>query len=430
MKKFFVFLLVALSVITGVFAAGGKEANEPAKADTAKELVYLNSHGNVWDGEIGEEIFKAFYDKYGIRVRSVAYPFNQYMELVEVKMKSKDSDYDILNVDAPLVASYSIRNYLAPYEDFVDRAHIESSFTRAGVSAATYQGKIMTVPKRESGMVMVYNKDILDRHGIPYPDKNGRMTWEECKALAAQCVEKKNGSTVVWGLVPDQINRAWNVMPIANSNGATWLSEDGFKATGYLDSEKSIEAMKFYQSWFEEGIAPRGLNVNEVRELFDAGSCAFIFGDPVCYARAVQRGLNVGFCRVPAFENGTPAIGCDSWHIGINNYSKHKEEAALFIRFITEEEGADMFLDSQSNLGCCKRRINELIETTNPDTEVYSLLASELDYGVGRPKTPGFNEWADVVDNVIEDIRNGADVKKSLSDGAQKIDGLLKKYSR
>ena len=51
---------------TGVFAAGGKEANEPAKADTAKELVYLNSHGNVWDGEIGEEIFKAFYDKFAL----------------------------------------------------------------------------------------------------------------------------------------------------------------------------------------------------------------------------------------------------------------------------------------------------------------------------------------------------------------------------
>ncbi len=434
MKKFITISLIVLMTAGMLFANGSSESAtvETKPASETKELVYLNSHTDPWDTEVGQEIFDKFYEKYGIKVKSVSYPFDQYMELVEVKMKSKDSDFDVFNVDAPLVASYSVRGYIAPFEDYMSKDELEATFTSTGLNAATYNGKVMTGPKKESGMIMVYNKDILARHGIEFPSETERMTWEECVEIAKQCVEVENGSTVTWGLIPDQVNRAWNVMPIANSLGARWLSDDGFTATGYLNSPESVEAMKFYQSWFNElGISPKGVATNEGRELFDTGRCAFIFGDPVCYARAQQKGLNVGICPVPAFEDGVPAVGSDSWHVAVNAYSKNKEAAALFVRFITCEEGSDIFLDSQSNLGCNKERIETITADDYEGHEVYALLSADLDaYSVGRPKTPGYNEWSDVVDSAIEDIRNGSDVQKTLDAAASKIDGLLVKYSR
>ena len=437
MKRFLA-ILVTLSMTALIFAGGSNEAVSTPETTSSNngeiELVYLNSHADPWDGPVGQEIFDKFYEKYGIKVRSESYPFDQYMELVEVRMQSKASDFDVFNVDSPLVASYSVRGYISPFEDYMPKDELEATFTTTGLNAASYNGKVMTGPKKESGMIMVYNKDILDRHGIPYPseDPSERMTWEELVDIAAQCVETESGNVVTWGLIPDQVNRAWNVMPIANSLGARWLSEDGTTATGYLNSEESIKAMEFYQSWFNElGISPKGVATNEGRELFDTGRCAFIFGDPVCYARAAGKGLNVGICPVPAFEEGVPAVGSDSWHVAVNAYSKNKEAAALFVRFITCEEGSDIFLDSQSNLGCNKARIEVITSDDYEGHEVYKLLSEDLEnYSVGRPKTPGYNEWSDVVDMAIEDIRNGSDVKTSLDQAAARIDGLLARYSR
>lgn len=436
MKKAIGLISILLVLSALLFAGGNSESSQPAVKSSSgeTELVYLNSHADPWDGPVGQEIFDKFYEKYGIKVRSESYPFDQYMELVEVRMQSKASDFDVFNVDAPLVASYSVRGYISPFEEYMSKEDLENTFTSTGLNAASYNGKVMTGPKKESGMIMVYNKDILDRHGIPYPssDPAERMTWEELVDIAAQCVEKENGNVTTWGLIPDQVNRAWNVMPIANSLGARWLSEDGTTATGYLNSEESIEAMKFYQSWFNDlGISPKGVATNEGRELFDTGRCAFIFGDPVCYARAAGKGLNVGIMPVPAFEDGVPAVGSDSWHVAVNAYSKNKEAAALFVRFITCEEGSDIFLDSQSNLGCNKSRIEVITADDYEGHEVYTLLSEDLDaYSVGRPKTPGYNEWSDVVDMAIEDIRNGSDVKTSLDQAASRIDGLLARYSR
>lgn len=182
---------------------------------------------------MGKEIIQKFEESHpGIKVKTESYPFDQMIEMVEVKMKSKLSDFDVLNVDAPLVTSYSVRGYLEPFENYMSRDELDKVFTQTGLNAAAYDGKVMTAPKRESGMIMVYNKDILDENNIPYPayETDKRMTWEECLDICRQVTKVENGSTTCWGIIGDQINRVWNVMPLANSLGAAWLSEDGLTA--------------------------------------------------------------------------------------------------------------------------------------------------------------------------------------------------------
>lgn len=68
--------------------------------------------------------------------------------------------------------------------------------------------------------------------GIPAYDTDKRMTWEECLDICKQVTKVENGTTTCWGIIGDQINRVWNVMPLANSLGAAWLDEDGLTATG------------------------------------------------------------------------------------------------------------------------------------------------------------------------------------------------------
>ena len=232
-----------------------ENSQEKAQGGEPVEIVYLNSHADVWEGDVGKEIIQKFEESHpGIKVKTESYPFDQMIEMVEVKMKSKLSDFDVLNVDAPLVTSYSVRGYLEPFENYMSRDELDKVFTPTGLNAAAYDGKVMTAPKRESGMIMVYNKDILDENNIPYPayETDKRMTWEECLDICRQVTKVENGTTTCWGIIGDQINRVWNVMPLANSLGAAWLSEDGLTATGYLNSEASVKAMTFYQDLFNK----------------------------------------------------------------------------------------------------------------------------------------------------------------------------------
>ena len=181
-----------------------ENSQEKAQGGEPVEIVYLNSHADVWEGDVGKEIIQKFEESHpGIKVKTESYPFDQMIEMVEVKMKSKLSDFDVLNVDAPLVTSYSVRGYLEPFENYMSRDELDKVFTQTGLNAAAYDGKVMTAPKRESGMIMVYNKDILDENNIPYPayETDKRMTWEECLDICRQVTKVENGSTTCWGIL-------------------------------------------------------------------------------------------------------------------------------------------------------------------------------------------------------------------------------------
>ena len=45
--------------------------------------------------------------------------------------------------------------------------------------------------------------------------------------------------------------------------------------------------------------------------------------------------LNYGVALHPYFEGGKVVTGCNSWHIGLWNHSKQKDDAAKFVRYLT-----------------------------------------------------------------------------------------------
>ena len=108
-----------------------ENSQEKAQGGEPVEIVYLNSHADVWEGDVGKEIIQKFEESHpGIKVKTESYPFDQMIEMVEVKMKSKLSDFDVLNVDAPLVTSYSVRGYLEPFENYMSRDELDKVLPR------------------------------------------------------------------------------------------------------------------------------------------------------------------------------------------------------------------------------------------------------------------------------------------------------------
>ena len=62
--------------------------------------------------------------------------------------------------------------------------------------------------------------------------------------------------------------------PFFLENGATFVSDDGSKAEGYVNSEAMVEAMNYLNKFIQEGIA----NIDPVKDEFLNGKAATMLG--------------------------------------------------------------------------------------------------------------------------------------------------------
>lgn len=89
--------------------------------------------------------------------------------------------------------------------------------------------------------LMVINKVMFDKAGIPYPTDD--WTWDEMIGMAKELtVRNENGVATQFGLGIGQDIE--DIEPFIMRNGGSYLSPDGATTQGFADSPASIEAMQ------------------------------------------------------------------------------------------------------------------------------------------------------------------------------------------
>ena len=242
-----------------------------------------------------------------------------------------------------------------------------------------------------------------------------------------------DGQTDVFGFTFDQVGRVYQLQPLTESLGGKLLSDDGLQATGYFNSEESVEAAQFYSDLFNTwGVSPV-ISPEESPEYFNTGKVAFFVGGPWNLARFQDAGVNFGIAPHPYFEGGKPVTPTGSFHFGVSRFSQHKDAAAKFVEFFTVGEGADIWFDTWKGLPASTRLI-QAIESDPAYEEfpqsIFRLGVNELtSSAVPRPSTPGFLEWESIANRAYEDIKNGADPRATLDQAAEEMDAQLAKYA-
>ncbi|HHY33159.1 MAG TPA: sugar ABC transporter substrate-binding protein [Firmicutes bacterium] len=372
-----------------------------------------------------------------IKIKVEYYPFTQLMEITEVKLGSKSSTPDVLFVDGPLVAAYTSRGYLLPLDQYFTQSE-QSQWVDASLKAAKAGGKLMTAPLNNSTQVLFYNKRIFRENGIAplSKDPKDRLTWEEVLELAKKLTIDKNkdGIPEVWGICLNQVNRPYQCLALPNSLGGKGISDDGLKSRGYIDSPEWVKAFTFYQDLFNKyKVAPKGITTEETVNYFTSGRLAMLVAGEFNY-KTLQNtpGLEWDYAPHPYFAGGVAATPTGSWHLGINKYTKVPDAAAKWVKFLTTAPGCVEWFKLDGHLPPNKNSLAYIASDPRfskwPD-DIYRLGTYEAqNTAVPRPLTPGYLEWEQVLTQAIEDIRNGADVKSTLSSAAARIDSMLLKY--
>ena len=146
---------------------------------------------------------------------------------------------------------------------------------------------------------------------------------------------------------------------------------------------------------------------------------------------AVQFGMNQQLLWVLRyFLWGT---GCNSWHIGVWNYSKHKDDAASLTRYLTgNPKIAIMYVDAHDSIPAHIAGIQYVAEDPKfnnwPNTSMKLASGESANHCSTRARTPAFLEFEEVFNTSMEDIRNGGDPVSVMQSAETRIESAMRRY--
>ena len=396
-------------------------------AGRARAATALKATWNGWPESQVRPLFDAFNAATpGVTAAYELIPFSDLFQTLEIRLGARTPEPDIYSCDSPLTASYAVRGHATVLDDILDR----SQFSKAAVDAASYRGKLYSVPFSTSSQLLFYNRAYFKAAGIepPAADVSKRWTWEQVVEAGRKMADPAQNR---WGLIIEQAERPYQLLPFGQSLGGVPLSEDGLKATGFLDGPAFVEGFSFLQRLYTDWkIAPPGVFDNNVTpDLFGSGRSAMYLGGTfqLDLFRTKYKDLDWGVAPHPYFAAGKPVTPTGAWHIGLNPRTRNKAETAQFAKFMTSAETQLAWFKLRPYVPVRRDIWDKLPEVFNNET--WRIIRYEVDNtAIPRPATPGWREYEDLLRQTLRDMQGGGNVKAMLTDTAAKIDRQLVKY--
>src|SRR5204862_4320520 len=142
-------------------------------------------------------------------------------------------------------------------------------------------GGVCGLPRGYTPLMVVCNRDLLDRAAIPYPTDD--WTWDAFLRAAQRLTRDRDGDGRMdqWGAAFDRRPSFW--LPWIWAGGGDVLCPDGRRASGCLDAPATVAAIRWYAGWVKRwGVAPRPHDPStsgvEIARLFAAGRVAVVTG--------------------------------------------------------------------------------------------------------------------------------------------------------
>lgn len=327
---------------------------------------------------------------------------------------------DLLMMDGPNVSNYAFNEIIKPLDNYFSDDDL-SDFVDSMISQGTYDDKLYSLGPSESSVLIYYNQEIIDEAGIEIPTKlEDAWSFEEF----VEILELVHIEGEVYGVntAPDYGTGEWmTYMPtfFIWANGGDIISPDGMKAEGYLNSEKTIEAMTYFQSLAKYS------NWQATPTEFEEGRAAFkICGSWLVPGFESNPDLKWGATYLP--YNVSRETPSGDWTWGISS-DENIEESVEFLKYILSYENIEKFVTVAGKPPTRKSLLNA--DGSIWDQYPRSVIKDQvINSGHARPSTPAYPVLTQEFASAAVDIFLGADVTERLNQAAKSIDESLKRY--
>lgn len=429
-----IFLLIAgLSVSCIYFLLFFDKQNESASNEEVDqeivELTFWRNYGTKPENEAFQALISSFQEKHPtIKIKVISIPFSDYETRLRTEIVAGNVP-DIMTIDSPNLALYAESNVLLSLNDWMHTEGNIEDIPEATLKGLTYKDELFLAPIAESGIALFYNKKIFEKAGVPVPssDPTKPLTWEQVLELAKKLNNPEEG---IYGIDPaqgfsDGEGPAYFKIPLIWQFGGDILDEDATTATGFLNSEKSLEAYRFFQTLYQE---EKVASIELPESPFENGHLAMvIFGSWALKELEMNRpdfklGEDFGVAPLPVAEKRVVPNG--GWAIGISKKTNHPKEAWEFVKYVSSYEGVKKYVEITGDIPARFSVADEIKELNEYPKNIFVQQAQH--FSKNRPITPAYPVVSEEIKKLFEEIGiKGEDVKVAADEAVERINKEL-----
>jgi multiple sugar transport system substrate-binding protein len=266
----------------------------------------------------------------------------QYLSTV---LSSKDSVLDLVLIDVIRPAQWAAQGWAEPLDSYLgaDKAKILPTYLKAYAEANTVDGKLMALPYFADAQFLYYRKDLLEKYKRPVP-----KTWDDMIETARIIMDGEKAPQLqgfstagspIEGTVCTYLVPLWG----AGSD----ITKEGKLNLGTAEARQPFQ---LYGRMKQAGVLPKNIAeipTDRIRVDFQAGNVIFAQSWGYFWNRAENDADSkvkgkVGVTVLPHDKGGKSATCIGGWQVAVSAFSKNKQEAVKFARFLSSAEVSKM----------------------------------------------------------------------------------------
>ncbi|MFF3036055.1 ABC transporter substrate-binding protein [Streptomyces rubiginosohelvolus] len=322
---------VAATAGAGALSACAGGGGKPP-ADAPLRIMAIN---HVWSQAVKRRIAE-FEERVGRRVSMTLLTADQLAGSYNVKLNASGTDVDVMMVRAlQEQLLFGHNGWLADLSDRVaDDRFAWDDFQDAPREASVTAGKVLSVPVVTERPALYYRKDLVADLGGP------PRTLEALMEGARELTRRKDG---FYGYV----GRGQRSGAVSQWSSFLYSYGGDFVVDGKsgIGSAEAVDAYEYYGRLLA-GSGPPGatnMSLEQALPVFAQGKAAFFVDADAIYSSFLDPKVSrvretVGFAPFPAGPAGAKPHNIPSWSLGVNTFSRLRDDAWEFIRWAAGPE--------------------------------------------------------------------------------------------
>ncbi|OJV80973.1 MAG: hypothetical protein BGO37_15785 [Cellulomonas sp. 73-92] len=354
-----------------------------------------------------------------VKVDAVAVPYDQLHQKL-VTAVAGDTLPDLVRSDIMWVPELANLGVLVPLDQQLpDFSTFAGQVYPGALATNAYKGHYYGLPLDTNTRVLLYNKDALAKAGITQPP----ATFDELKADAPKLT-----AAGVYAFA-DNSTSGWNVLPWIWSAGGAVTDDKVTKATGYLNSAKSVAGVQLLVDLYQQKAIPDiilgGTGGTATSDGLATGAYGTILDGPWMYPifQSQYPDFKLQAAPMPSGPGGSVSVvGGES--VVMTQSSKNKDAAAEFMRFLLSQDSQyEMAKVGQMSV------LSALGDKLVGINAYYAPFVKQLANAQPRTPTPAWPKIDDILKAQIQKALQGEPVQQALDEAAAQIDPLLAQYA-
>jgi multiple sugar transport system substrate-binding protein len=401
-------------------AAPASQPTAAPAADTLSGTVNYWTAYNTVSPEfkvLTEQIIPEFQKLHpNVTINAQAIPYDELRKKLLAAIAGGETP-DLLRADIIWVPEFAEQGALAKIDDLLpDFASLKDTFYPGPLATNFYQGHYYGLPLDTNTRVIFYNPEIFKAAGIADAPK----TFEDFQADCAKIKALNKPDTFCYA---EGGTGAWNVLPWIWSAGGSITDSNFTKATGYLNSKGTVEAVTMLRDMLKNGtlspsILGGGLQTSEAIGKNQVGMIVDGPWMPPIFKEQFPD-LKFGLVPMPSGSSGSSSV-VGGEDIVIFDKSQNKDAAAAFMRFVLEEP-QQIAMGKTGQMPVLKSL------TGNKDLpDYFAVFQKQLETANPRTPSPAWPKIDDAINTAVQQVLRGEkEPQAALDEAAALVDGLL-----